>query len=146
MNRTAERQIYRLAELAKLLENIPRRLYDQRNIVTEESKCGTVACAFGHAMHSKKFPGLRNKLVLAKDAYGRYDVLSRESGEAVSLRNVADNYFGPNSWKTIFSRYAYDQFNVVPEAVTPSMVVQRIHKVIASREKAEFKHLTGKSI
>lgn len=96
--------------------------YARRNwyaAVQAGTHCGTVACAFGHAVwNHQQFPGFE----VALDERGR-----PWRSNTPHDPNYADLYFGPSAWHYIFDSYAY---NTSPYRVTRQMAMARIEQYI----------------
>lgn len=111
--------------------------------------CGSVACAFGHAVISEKFKGLQARYRIYGDAktdangavcdYNfEFDVISEsaireavqaigctlENDEGDTMSAAADAYFGPGAWEVIFDEGAY-----VWDSATKRAVMNRIAKL-----------------
>lgn len=142
----------RLKRLYQHLKSLPKDRYDHRVLVKsfdaepKTPKCGSVACAFGHAVVSGKFKGLgmtvrpkaRAKLIDGKYREDDlvYKVLGpqvraaikelgvfRDRGGAVGAKEAADVYFGPGSWRAIFEYDALGHFEPTKAEVMARIAV-----------------------
>lgn len=97
---------------------------DDMCIARPKNPCGTPACALGHAIiHKREFPGLH--LTFALDEFS--DVRLRPTNGEIDEIAIADGYFGPHAYASIFSSFA---FNCNAEDVTFAMVASRIESFV----------------
>lgn len=125
----------RLRRLHAYLGTLKPQQYDHDALVTDlpsekAPSCGTVACAFGHAVTSGKFKDIpatayvpRNVKPDAKGLYHENDIhykvlkasvtahlkangIDRE-GHYPNMELAADSYFGPGAWDNIFDICAF---------------------------------------
>lgn len=133
----------RLKRLHKVLGEIKPKNYNHSNLVTrlaakpEPEQCGSVACAYGHAVVSGKFKGLLTKAVISKNAKpdengfiytGSIDyrltskvalreAIAKTGSQMYSFDSEndadvqADAYFGPGTWDSIFETNAYNKYS-----------------------------------
>jgi hypothetical protein len=147
----------RLLQLMDYLKRIKPERYRHDCLVDVEryrsdggvpkNSCGTVACAFGHAVISGKFPhmGLTirawhpNPKVNRKDHNyrGSEDIVSMKtnSGKHLSSEKEANKFFGPGSWEHIFDSHSdnypgYGRFSWDGYRVTRQVVIARIEKFV----------------
>jgi hypothetical protein len=126
----------RLKRLHAYLGELKPRHYDHDSLVSEldtKAPCGSIACAFGHAVVSGKFKGIHTVAEVRRgvkpDEKGRvhdynltYKVIDKPGlkqflkaeglklDEGSSIDNfgtTADAYFGPGAWAAIFDTKGY---------------------------------------
>lgn len=116
----AERAVFRerLLKLAGYLRKLPKGRYNHSNFITSMNPCGTVACAFGHAVDSKLFPDI-GLFPDINHSSGHWELVSLDAKEGWRTENYAD-YFGPRAYADAFSTYAYGHH------VTRNMVIKRL--------------------
>lgn len=95
----------RLLKLRDYLKTLPARQYNHALIVTRFNvhPCKSVECAFGHAVHSGIFHGLR-QLKMTEDG-----ILFRGNNWNGYIDNEeeAEKFFGPSTWSKIFGGFAW---------------------------------------
>lgn len=126
----------RLLKLRDHLKTLKPEQYRHVLYVTsyDGHPCGTVACAFGHAVASRIFHGLRHLAIThgkAEKGVCPYLFKKTKYGDRdISVRNEAENFFGPGAIDLIFGLSAYG--NVRQPVLTD--VIKRIEVVVASAE------------
>lgn len=126
-NTLTQRQKSRLARLAEVMASVDPATYNQRTVVIEPSDhhpCGTVACVFGQAILSERFPGLNlwwcsEKLKVVGLGENFYN-----SNWGV----ITDSYFGKGVWDALCEFNSYDSPNP-----TVSDVINKIKLMIADK-------------
>lgn len=117
MSRQNQRYAARLRKLANYVESLPAEQYNHNQLVKKLGKepCGTVACAFGHAIASKQFPGLKvsvkynshQEVTYTFDDIPDYTGASGASG----AYEWAEHYFGHGTWYGIFDTSPYEWYS-----------------------------------
>lgn len=125
-----QRQVYgkRLLKVAELLRSIANKQYDHGSFIESlpTKDCGTVACALGHVVVSRKFRRLPLGIIQKNDGYDL-----APTGLHLSLEDAADSYFGPGVYTQVFGLFAYQNLSYL--TVPKHQVITRVLKVARER-------------
>lgn len=99
----------RLLKLRDYLKSRSDGKYNHLNLVSRcnaSHPCQSVACAFGHAVISGKFHGLRHLKLDSRDIVRRGRNLD-SWGKFINTEAEADAFFGPSTWDAIFGTWSW---------------------------------------
>jgi hypothetical protein len=137
----------RLARLANILDNVPKKKFDIRHYAYESPKCGTVGCALGHAAMDKFFQKLGLKLyqsgldVLKFGQPVSYGIETREGdgfGAALVVFGLERSEGAQLFLDTAYVKRGTDEKD--PD-VTPKKVARKIRSFLRNRAKANKRKL-----
>lgn len=145
MSRQNQRYAERLTKLRDYIAALPANRYNHDELVETLGKepCGTVACAFGHAIANKNtlFPGLRPIKVSVsypdqpwEEQGVHYNFPDLPNDKYADAEEWANYYFGPGSWSNVFSLTPYYDLKDQRPAAIKRAVVTRLGRLIREWE------------